>query len=78
VADDFKLTRFEQELIRHLRALPFGVQQHVSRYILKLQREQFQIISEDLVAEDSPLMNLAPDEIAQVREAIRRQLEDED
>ena len=38
--EELKLTRFEQELIRRLRALPFSARQHVSRYIIRLLGEQ--------------------------------------
>lgn len=76
--DDLKLTRFEQELLRRLRALPFETQQHVSRYILRLQREHG-TVPRDMRAprapgeEAPPEWNMTRDEI----DEIRRELEGE-
>jgi len=75
VDEPFKLTRFEQELIRHLRALPFAVQQHVSRYVLKLQREEGSIPRDPAAAEElgdpgPPEWRLTRDELARMRSEI--------
>ena len=73
--DEFGLTRFEQELVRHLRALPFHAQQHVSRYILKLQREHA-VVPEDVVSQDkpgrggSPAWGMTYDELQKIRDEI--------
>jgi len=72
VDEPIKLTRFEQELIRHLRALPFSLQQHVSRYILRLQREEGRIPRDPAAAEGlgelgPPEWKLTKDELARMR-----------
>jgi len=83
VADNFELTRFEQELLRHLRALPFEAQQHVSRYILKLQREQNTVPRDDrgpAAFGKTPdlVWNMTPDELARMREDMKKEEEDAD
>lgn len=42
-----ELSAFEQEFIRRLRALPFGVQQHVSRFVLRLYRQHSRLVGDD-------------------------------
>ena len=73
--EDFELTRFERELLRRLRALPFEVQQHISRYVIKLQREHGAIPEDPharprLGEAPTPLWNLTHDELAKMREEM--------
>lgn len=71
--EDFEVSRFERELLRRLRALPFEVQQHVSRYILRLQREHGTLPEDPtdrprLGEPRKPLWNMTHDELAKLRE----------
>lgn len=80
--EEVKLTRFEQELIRHLRALPFSVQQHVSRQILKLQREHATVPQDPTAAKDlgeagPPIWNMTRDELNKMREEMGMEDDDE-
>lgn len=82
MSDAFNLTRFEQELVRHLRALPFEKQQHVSRYILRLQKEQGTVPQDERAAvpfgqSGGPVWNMTPDELAEIRQEIREEEERE-
>jgi hypothetical protein len=73
--DEFGLSRFEREVIRYLRALPFEVQQHVSRTILRLCKEHGTV---PLDPNDrpgfgevgTPVWNLTHDELAKLREEM--------
>ena len=73
--DDFGLSRFERELVRHLRALPFEVQQHVSRTILRLCKEHG-TIPQDPAAKPKlgetapPVWNITHDELRKLREEM--------
>ena len=76
--DDLKLTRFEQEMMRRLRALPFEVQQHVSRYILRLQKEHGTVPRDPRAPRapgepPPPVWDMTRDEL----DEIRRELEGE-
>ena len=77
-----ELTRFEQELIRYLRALPFAAQQHVSRYIIRLQRENG-ALPQDLTAPRKlgepapPLWNMTGDELDKLRKEMDGQEEED-
>lgn len=80
--EPFRLTRFEQELIRHLRALPFAMQQHVSRYVLKLQREEGKIPRDPAAADKPgdpgpPEWKLTRDELARMRSEIEAESDQE-
>ena len=73
--DDFRLSRFERELVRHLRALPFHVQQHVSRTILRLCKEHGTVPQDPhdrpkLGEVAKPVWNLTHDELAKLREEM--------
>ena len=73
--EDLELTRFERELLRRLRALPFEVQQHVSRYVIKLQREHGAIPTDPhdkpgLGETATPLWNMTHDELAKLRKEM--------
>jgi len=83
VSETLNLTRFEQELIRHLRALPFETQQHVSRYILKLQREQRTVPTDERGPRrpgQTPdiVWNMTPDELEQIRQELRDEKQRDD
>lgn len=75
MADDLELSAFEKELIRRLRALSFEQRQRISRAILRLQREQGVVPTDDREKpgpghSSGPLWNMAPDEIADVRRSL--------
>ena len=79
MADDLQLTAFEQEMIRRFRALPFEARQHISRAILRLQREHRAMPATEqkgAAHPSGPLWNMAPDEIAEVRRALAKMEED--
>ena len=78
-----ELTRFEQELIRYLRALPFAAQQHVSRYILRLQREdgtlpQDPTAPRKLGEPAPPLWNMTGDELDKLRKEMGEKEEEDE
>ena len=73
--EDFELSRFEREIIRHLRALPFEVQQHVSRTVLRLVKEHGTLPEDPhdrpgLGEPALPTWNLTADEVAKLREEM--------
>lgn len=71
--EELQLTRFEQELIRRLRALPFSARQHVSRYVIKLLSEQ-EIIPRERAKPSDPGGKAAPKwgmTQEEIREALR-------
>jgi hypothetical protein len=73
--DDLRLTRFERELIRRLRALPFEVQQHIARYVIRLQREHGTVPMEPAPGArpgdpESPVWTITVDELARIREEL--------
>lgn len=73
--DDLRLSRFERELIRHLRALPFDVQQHVARNILKLQRQHGTIQTDPVPGAapgepGTPQWTITVDELAKIRNEL--------
>ncbi|MBP8951788.1 MAG: hypothetical protein KBI47_05320 [Armatimonadetes bacterium] len=75
MADDLELSAFEKELIRRLRALSFEQRQRISRAILRLQREQGVVPTDDREKpgpgqSSGPLWNMAPDEIAELRRSL--------
>jgi hypothetical protein len=76
VDDELELTRFEQELIHRLRALPFAARQHVSRYIIKLLSEQEIIPRED--PDPSRPGEKTPPKWTMTREEIREALRERD
>ncbi len=70
--EPFELSRFEQELVRRLRALPFEVQQHVSRYVLRLQKEHGTVPADPTAARPgqeagSVVWTMTRDELARMR-----------
>jgi len=75
VDEDFRLSHFEREIIRHLRALPFAVQQHVSRTVLRLVTEHGKLPEDPhdkpgLGEPALPTWNLTADEVAKLREEM--------
>jgi len=81
VDDEFRLSRFEREIIRHLRALPFEVQQHVSRTILRLCKEHGTIPEDPLDKPKfgetaKPVWNLTHDELRKLREEMGMEEDD--